>query len=307
MAQILYQDQADESARVFANIALYLNPQMTDAQLLLAAITSRNERTSDAIQYYRAIPADSEYYLESRRRAADLLEESQKTDEALAELDGLVKEHNDVESLIRIGDIYRRQENFPKALESYNLAASRLGTTVPKEYWHLLYARGMSFERLGEWKKAEDDLKTALTYQPDHPYVLNYLAYAWTDQGVNLQQALDMLKKANEIRPTDGYITDSLGWVYYRLGRYHDAVPALEQAVELLPYDPTINDHLGDAYWQAGRKLEARFQWSRAKNFSSDTQFIATIDMKLADGLKSGEVVQQAHHIPDAEAETMKP
>ncbi len=307
MAEILYQEYADESARVFANVALYLDPSMTDAQLLLAAITSRNERTSDAIQYYRAIPANSEYYLESRRRAADLLQDSKRTDEALAELSGLVKDHNDVESLIRIGDIYRKQENFPKALETYNQAASRFGEKVPKEYWHLLYARGMSLERMGQWDKAESDLKTALSYQPNEPYVLNYLAYAWTDKGVNLQQALEMLKKASELRPADGYIADSLGWAYFRLGRYREAVPTLEAAIELLPYDPTINDHLGDAYWQAGRKLEARFQWSRAKNYSSDAHFIAGVEMKLSQGLQSSDNVRQAHHTPDEAAAVMNP
>lgn len=307
MAQILYQEYADESARVFANVALYLDPSMTDAQLLLAAITSRNERTSDAIQYYRAIPASSEHYVESRRRAADLLEDSKRTDEALAELSGLVKDHNDVESLIRIGDIYRKQENFPKALETYNQAASRFGEKVPKEYWHLLYARGMSLERMGQWDKAESDLKMALSYQPDQPYVLNYLAYAWTDKGVNLQQALEMLKKASALRPANGYIADSLGWVYFRLGRYKDAVPALEAAIELLPYDPTINDHLGDAYWQAGRRLEARFQWSRAKNYSSDAHFIADVEMKLSQGLQGSDNVRQAHHTPDAAAAIMNP
>lgn len=294
MSQLLYQEHADDSARVFANIALFLDPTMTDTQLLLAAITSRNERPNDAIDYYRSVKPESEFYLESRRRAADLLEESKRTDEALAELNSLVKNHNDVESLIRIGDIYRRQEDFQKALVSYNEAAARFDNKVPKEYWHLLYARGMSLERLGEWDKAETDLRAALSYQPDHPYVLNYLGYAWTDQGVNLGEALKMISKAAELRPEDGYIADSLGWVYYRMGNYKDAVPSLEAAVELLPYDPVINDHLGDAYWQAGRKLEARFQWQRARNYSEDQSLNAMIDQKLTQGLTAQVPVKHA-------------
>jgi tetratricopeptide (TPR) repeat protein len=314
MSQLLYQEYADESARVFANIALYLDPSMTDVQLLLAGITSRNERTSDAIDYYRSVKPESEYYLESRRRAADLLEDSKRTDEALAELNSLVTTHNDVESLIRIGDIYRRQEDFQKALTTYNDAAERMGETVPKEYWYLLYARGMSLERLGQWEKAENDLKAALSYQPDHPYVLNYLGYAWTDQGVNLHEALVMIKKAAELRPTDGYITDSLGWVYYRMGNFKQAVPSLEAAVELLPYDPTINDHLGDAYWQSGRKLEARFQWQRARNYSEDEAFKATVEQKLSQGLimdaplvKKAEAPAAASVPAPADTEIMNP
>jgi tetratricopeptide (TPR) repeat protein len=148
----------------------------------------------------------------------------------------------------------------------------------------------MSYEQDGQWKKAEADLQAALAFQPDHPYVLNYLGYAWADQGTHLQEALEMIEKAVELRPGDGYITDSLGWVYYRMGRYKDAVPYLEQAVELMPYDPTINDHLGDAYWKVGRRLEAEFQWRRAKNHAEDETLILAIEQKLVDGLEDERV-----------------
>lgn len=295
MGQLFYQEYADESARVFANLALYLDPALTDAQLLLAAITSRNERYAEAIDYYRTIPSDSVYYLEAHRRAADLLETSGRTEEALAELEKLSADGKDLESMIRIGDIYRRKDDFKNAVDAYNRVADQLQNNVPREYWHLLYARGMSLERLGEWDRAESDLKAALTYQPDHPYVLNYLGYAWTDKGINLDQALTMIKKASDLRPTDGYIADSLGWVFYRMKKFQQAVPELEKAVELLPYDPVINDHLGDAYWHVGRKLEARFQWQRARNFSEDQTLIGTIDEKLQGGLTAEIDEKQAH------------
>ena len=94
-----------------------------------------------------------------------------------------------------------------------------------------------------------------------------------------------MIQRAVSGRPDDGYITDSLGWVYYKLGRYEESVSPLERAVELLPYDPIINDHLGDAYWKVGRRLEARFQWERAKNHSDDPELIKVIDHKLENGL----------------------
>ena len=94
-----------------------------------------------------------------------------------------------------------------------------------------------------------------------------------------------MIERAANLKPDDGYIIDSLGWVYFKLANYEDAVKELEKAVELVPYDPTINDHLGDAYWQVGRKNEARFQWARALNHSKDDKLKAGIELKISEGL----------------------
>jgi Flp pilus assembly protein TadD len=95
-----------------------------------------------------------------------------------------------------------------------------------------------------------------------------------------------MIKKAVDLRPKDGYIVDSLGWAYYRLARYDEAVKELERAIELRPEDPTINDHLGDAYWKVGRELEARFQWSHARDLKPEPEDLVKIEAKLKEGLK---------------------
>jgi tetratricopeptide (TPR) repeat protein len=286
MAQLLYQEYSDESARVFAHMTLYLKPDMTDAKLLLASVSARNEQVDEAIAFYKSVPSTDERYSEAHRAAVELLENSGRKEEALAELEAMVQQNNDLEAMIQIGDIHRRNDEFDKAIHTYNRAAQILGKDIPKEYWQLYYVRGMSYERLGQWDKAESDLKAALAFQPDHPMVLNYLGYAWADQGVNLQESLDLIRKAADLEPTDGYITDSLGWVLYRMGDYAESVPHLERAVELLPYDPVINDHLGDAYWRVGRKMEARFQWMRAKNHADDNSLVTQIDVKLDQGLK---------------------
>ncbi len=128
------------------------------------------------------------------------------------------------------------------------------------------------------------------TLNPDQPQVLNYLGYSWVDQGMNLDRALEMIQKAVAASPNDGYIIDSLGWAYYRLGRYDEAVTQLEQAVKLRPNDPEINDHLGDAYWRVGRKLEARFQWNVAASVDEDGNVKARVAPKLADGLDAAPV-----------------
>src|SRR3546814_1121544 len=98
-----------------------------------------------------------------------------------------------------------------------------------------------------------------------------------------------MLVRAVKLRPRDGYIVDSLGWVYYRLGRFDEAVVQLERAVALRPQDPTINDHLGDALWQVGRRHEARFQWHRALSLDPKEDQVPLIEKKLEEGVRSEE------------------
>jgi Flp pilus assembly protein TadD len=96
---------------------------------------------------------------------------------------------------------------------------------------------------------------------------------------------MEMIKKAVAARSDDGYIVDSLGWAYYRLGNYEEAVKQLERAIELKPQDPTINDHLGDAYWRVGRRLEATFQWSHARDLKPEPEDLPKILEKLKSGL----------------------
>ena len=142
-------------------------------------------------------------------------------------------------------------------------------------------------------------MSAALEFQPEHPFVLNYLGYSWADQGINLEKSREMIERAVDLRPDDGYIADSLGWVLYRMGRYQEAVAPLERAVELLPYDPVINDHLGDAYWKVGRRLEARFQWERARNHTEDEELITAVQHKMINGLDQPMPVSKAADAED--------
>jgi tetratricopeptide (TPR) repeat protein len=294
MARILYQEQSDSSAKLFAHMALALNPGMEEARLLVGNALARNGRYDEAIKYFSSIGPDNPSHREIQRHIAELLFEAGRTQEAMELLNGLFLQHNDVEALIRVGDMYRNDQDFANALAAYNRAAETIGSKIPEEYWHLLYARGMAYEREGQWQKAEQDLKAALVYRPDHPYLLNYLGYGWADQGLNLEESLELIKRAASMRPDDGYILDSLGWVQFMMGQYTDAVPNLEKAVELLPYDSTLNDHLGDAYWQTGRRLEAKFQWERAANNADDAQAKETIGKKLVSGLPEPSLVREA-------------
>jgi Flp pilus assembly protein TadD len=128
-------------------------------------------------------------------------------------------------------------------------------------------------------------MKKALELSPEQPYVLNYLGYSWIDQGINLDAGMKMLKRATELRPDDGAITDSVGWAYYRLGQYDKAVEWLERASEQKGDDATVVEHLGDAYWHVGRFREARFEWNRALNQKPDKDRIPVLLDKVSNGL----------------------
>ncbi|MFN3699891.1 MAG: tetratricopeptide repeat protein [Alphaproteobacteria bacterium] len=288
MAKLFYQEGSDDSAHIFAHMALHLDPDHIETYILLAGIAQRNDRGENAIAYFAAVPPTSSYFNEANLEIAKILEDAERYDEAIALLEKQAREFDNKKALIQIGDLHRRQENFAEAIKAYNRAYNDIGAeNIIPDFWHLYYVRGIAYERNGEWDKAEPDLKAALDHQPDHAYILNYLGYSWADQGKHLELAEEMIVRALELQPDDGHITDSLGWVLYRNGNFIDAVKYLERAVELLPYDAVINDHLGDAYWQVGRKREARFQWQRAKNhIKNEEELLAQILDKLENGLE---------------------
>jgi tetratricopeptide (TPR) repeat protein len=285
LASVLYQEDARDMAMVYTRLALDLRPEFPAVQVLLGDLMSADRHYADAIAVYRQVDQASPFGWQARLALAETLNKSKRTDEAVELLKAMAAERPEsVDAPMLLGDILRGAERFQEAAQAYDEAVARVGELRP-EHWSLLYYRGIAHERSKQWERAETDFLKALEFEPDQPYVLNYLAYSWVDQGENYDRALTMLHKAVEQRPDDGYIVDSLGWVYYRLGRYDLAVEQLERAIELVPQDPVINDHLGDAYWRVGRRNEARFQWRRALNLKPEADQIAPIESKLKDGL----------------------
>ena len=193
-----------------------------------------------------------------------------------------------IDALVELGALLRLHDLYREAVAAYGEAIKRIKKIEP-HHWTLFYARGIALEQSDEWERAQADLLHALELQPDQPYVLNYLGYAWLEKGERMDEAQRLIERAIELRPKDGYIVDSLGWAFYRTGQYAEALPHLELAVQLRPHDPIINDHLGDVYWQVGRRYEARFQWRRALAFNADNdadpKLNASIQSKLHSGL----------------------
>jgi tetratricopeptide (TPR) repeat protein len=298
-AEVLYglgaagNAQGDElPAILYLRLALYLQPDHTLALATLADVHDRLKQGEKSLDALRRIPVGSPLRLTADIQIAMGLEQLGRGDEALAHIEAVIRAHPDnPEALGAHGNLLRTRKRFPEAAEAYSLALAKAGLSKPA-HWTLYYFRGASHERAKQWPKAESDLKKALELIPEsltqgRAQVLNYLGYSWVDQNLNLDEAFRMLKQAVALSPRDGMILDSLGWAYYRLGRYDEAVIELEKAVELKPGDPVINDHLGDAYWKTGRKLEARFQWQHAKDSQPEAEDLARILHKLEHGLDS--------------------
>lgn len=285
VASTLQQQGANLLALTYARLALVLKPTFPVCQVLIADNFDAQGRTKEAVAIFRDLPKDSPFAWLGRMRDAIDLDAQGKTDEAAAQLNQMAADRPDrMDALVTLGDIMRSHDRFKDAADAYTRALDRL-PNLEERHWAILYARGIVYERSGEWPKAEADFLKALELRPDQPYVLNYLAYSWVEKGIHLEKAKQMLERAVELRPNDGFIVDSLGWILLSTGDKAGAVEKLEQAVELEPQDPTINDHLGDAYWQVGRYAEARFQWRRALALKPDPAAAAKIEAKLQKGL----------------------
>jgi tetratricopeptide (TPR) repeat protein len=253
-----------ELALVFLRLGLYLDPHADVIALVLGQFLDDSGEHIAANTLYDNVPATSPMKPTAVVRIAENLDSMGNRDEAIRRLGNIVHANpTDLDALSVLGDLQRTDKRYGEAAATYTQALSVAGGENPGD-WRFYYVRGIAYERNKEWPKAEADFQKALKLRPDQPQVLNYLGYSWVDQGINLAPALEMIEKAVAAAPNDGYIIDSLGWAFYRLGRYDEAVQTLEQAVMLRPNDPEINDHLGDAYWRAGRKLEARFQYNVA-------------------------------------------
>lgn len=285
LASVLYQESARDMALVYARMALDLRGDNPAAQVLLGNLVAADRHYVDAVTIYRAVDQKSPFGWQARLALADALQRIEATDEAISLLREMAAERaNSADAPMMLGDILRSAERFEESAKAYDDAIARIGELKP-QHWSLLYYRGISYERSKQWERAEADFLRALEFEPDQPYVLNYLAYSWVDKGMNFDRSLAMLNKAVEQKPDDGYIVDSLGWVYFRLGKFDLAVEQLENAVELVPQDAVINDHLGDAFWRVGRHVEARFQWRRSLNLNPEADQIAPIKSKIENGM----------------------
>jgi tetratricopeptide (TPR) repeat protein len=276
----------EDLALVYLQLALYLAPNHPLALLSLADLYESVKKPAMAIKVYERMPASSPLRRNAQIQLAINLDAAERSDEAIKILKTVTTEDpKDLEAIMALGNVERGRKKFADCAQTYSLGIDVLPASNDKNNWVYYYYRGICEERSKQWSKAELDMRKSLELQPEQPHVLNYLGYSWIDQGINLDEGMKMIRRAVDQRPDDGYIVDSLGWAYYRIGNFEDAVKNLERAIDLKPEDPTINDHLGDAYWRIGRTLEAKFQWAHARDLKPEPDDLPKIEAKIENGL----------------------
>ena len=285
----LYSSEKDyKLSNFYIKLSIFLNDKFLPNQILLAEnyyYQKKKELSKNIYQSLKSIGPVYSWYA-SRSIAVILLDlKGKKYSVSNLENEFNILTNPNFEHYYELANFYKDNEYYEKSIKYYSLALNEIKkdhSLVPK----ILDRRGTSFERIGDWENAEKDLTKSLEILPDQAHVLNYLAYSWIDQGIKVEEGLEMLKKADQLRANDGYIIDSLGWAYYVKKNYTKAEFFLQRAVELLPEDPIINDHYADTLWMLNKNIQARYVWKYVlKLDSAERELKDTISKKLIFGI----------------------
>ena len=272
----------------YLNLSKYLNKEFLAFDTLMAENLYKINDLSGAKNIYKKLTNYGDAFKwYSNKQISRILIQEKKKDKSIKLLS---KSFNDlsykgVYETYDYAEFLKNNEEFESAIKHY----TDILKVIDKD--HSLYpqvtdGRGVAYERIGEWDKAEKDLLDSLKVSPEQAYVINYLAYSWIEQGVKIKKSLEMLRKANKIKSNDPFIIDSLGWALYKLERYQESKNYLQLAVRLMPADPIVNDHYGDVLWKNGDKIQARYYWNYVLNLEkAEEDLKEKIEQKLIKGL----------------------
>ena len=292
----------DESLN-YARLAQYLAPENSYILNVLSLSYQNVEKYVEANEILQQIKPDSPFYTKAQIRIAANLEINGQNGLALEKIAALLDEGKIDEAVhMEYANMLKRNEKYAQSIEYYDdLVKSRFLLTINDA--NLFYNRAVAHERLKNWPQAEADFLQALKLDPNHSYALNYLGYSWVDKGLKLERGLEMISNALTIDPQNAFIIDSLGWAYFKLGRYEEARKELERAMLVSPSNADISDHLGDVYWKLGRKLEAEFKWQQATIFKSPEINYDDLEFKRENGLEALDERKALNDKPAVKAE----
>ena len=284
----LYSSQDNyEKSNFYSNLSNFLNPKFVFNLSLVAENQYFNGEYKKAKKTLKNFKKEYDFYYWYRikKEAQIILKERNKRES----LNYITAAYNKIEKpndkmVFDIANFYKTSKEYEIAIKYYTKVLETLDDSSEIKP-DLLYRRGGSFERLGEYNKADKDLMYSLKIKPDQAYVLNYLAYSWLERDFKIKEAIEMLEKAYALKNDDPYIIDSIGWAYYLIDDYLKAEKFLKRAVELMPDDPIVNDHYGDILWKLDRRIQARYFWSNVLQMEdAENEMIESINTKMING-----------------------
>ena len=289
LSNILSSEREYKLSNFFISLSKFLNPNFHSYNTLLAEnyIVLEKYETAEVI-YKKLFKAGSVYKWYSAKQIASIMEEK-KNDMALKYISDIYKtlKNPGIYETFDLANFHRNNESYKESINLY----SKILLKINKKhnlYPEILERRGMAYERNNKWELGEKDLIESLKVKPNEPYVMNYLAYSWIEQNTNIDQALEMLKQANDLKKNNGYITDSLGWALYKTKNFSEAKKYLEIAMMLLPRDPIINDHYADCLWMNNHKIQARYYWNNVlKSDKAEDELKSKVEKKMLFGLEN--------------------
>jgi len=285
----------DLYADIYLQTAVFLRPDSDAALFRLGILAIRAGQLHKAQLFFARLPRNSLYYndmqlltaLSINQRLADKSDATKRQNkQAAQELEAMIAKAGPDKTALEnvLANVYLQTEDYPAAVKTLDRLIGKIKLPQKRD-WSIYFQRGIAYERLNNWPKAEADFRLTLRLNPQSADALNYYGYSLVDKGLNLERGLEMTRRAALLEPKNGAIIDSLGWAYYKMGRYDEALPLLEKAVRLEPGESSINDHLGDVYWRMGDKLPAVFQWNHALAYNPDPKDVPAIRAKLQHGL----------------------
>ncbi|MDA9752733.1 hypothetical protein N9V07_05300 [Candidatus Pelagibacter sp.] len=276
-----------EKSNFYLSVSNYLNPKFYFNLSLLAENYYDNDNFDISREILEKFSSEDEIYFWYKiKKIAQIISEEENDDKSLKYIEDNISylKQKSPKILFDLANIYKNFENYKIAIDYYTQVLNQIDKNS-NMYADVLYRRGGTYERLKNYSKADKDLLMSLKIRPDHAYTLNYLSYSWLERNIKIEQAMQMLMRAYELRENDPYITDSVGWGYYLIGDFINAEKYLRKAVELMPDDPIVNDHYGDVLWQLDRKLQAKYFWEHVLELEdTEEEMKKDIENKLIDG-----------------------
>ncbi len=272
----------------YLNLSKYLNKDFHAYDTLMAENFYNIDDFSNAKKIYRSLEDyGNAFKWYSNKQISRILVKEEKKDEAIKLLKTTYNKlpFKEVYETFDYAEFLKNNEEFEDSIKYYTNILNKIEDDHPL-YPEVTDGRGVSYERVGKWNKAEKDLLSSLDVNPNQAYVINYLAYSWIEQGVKIKQSLSMLEKANKLKSNDPYIIDSLGWALFKLKRYKESKKYLQLALQLMPADPIVNDHYGDVLWKNGNEIQARYYWNYVLNLKkTEKDLKEKVKEKLTKGL----------------------